>query len=36
MNEITVWNYENQKIRTITKNGVYWWILKDICDALAL
>lgn len=33
---VTVFNYGFNKIRTITKNGEPWFILKDVCDVLGI
>lgn len=30
------WFFKNHKIRTLMINGMFWWILKDICDALGI
>ncbi len=31
MNELQIFNYNDQEIRTIEKDGVVWWVLKDVC-----
>ena len=36
MNELKVFNYENNAVRTTLKNGEIWWVLKDVCDVLNL
>lgn len=36
MNNIRVENWQGYKIRFIEKDGEWWAILKDICDALGL
>ena len=36
MNELQVWNYNNEEVRTIEKGGEPWWVLKDVCDVLAI
>jgi len=36
MNDLTVWTYENAEVRTIVKDGVPWWVLKDVCKVLEL
>ena len=36
MNELKVFNYENNAVRTTLKNGEIWWVLKDVCDVLHL
>jgi anti-repressor protein len=30
------WFFKNHRIRTIMINGILWWILKDVCDALGI
>jgi anti-repressor protein len=35
-NDLQVFFYEGQKVRTIPKCGESWWVLKDICDVLGL
>ena len=32
MNELKVFEYENNAVRTTLKNGEIWWVAKDICD----
>lgn len=32
MNELKIFNYENNKVRTTVKDGEIWWVAKDICD----
>jgi len=36
MNELTIFTYENNEVRTSHQNGETWWVLKDVCDALGL
>lgn len=36
MNELKIFNYENNAVRTTLKNGEIWWVLKDVCDVLHL
>ena len=36
MNELTVFNYGENNVRTITKDGEPWFLAKDVCDALGL
>ena len=36
MNDIKVFNYQDNEVRTIEKDGETYWILKDVCDALGL
>jgi len=35
-NELKIFDYENHKVRTVTKDGETWWILKDVCDVLGI
>ncbi len=34
MNELTVFTFQGNNVRTIVKNGSPWWVLKDVCDVL--
>ena len=34
MKEITIFNYEGNKVRTVMKKGSPWWVLKDVCAVL--
>ena len=36
MNELQIFNYENNEIRTVQKDGATWWVLKDVCTVLGL
>ncbi len=36
MNELQIFHYRNNAIRTVEQNGVVWWVLKDVCDVLDL
>ena len=36
MNDLTIWNYEDSKVRTLEKDGETWWALVDICAVLEL
>lgn len=36
MNELQVFSYGTQEVRTIQRNGEPWWVLKDVCDVLEL
>ncbi len=36
MNEIQAFNYQSNEIRTVTRNGEPWFVLKDVCMALGL
>lgn len=33
-NEITIFNYEANEVRTVEKNGQPWFVLKDVCQVL--
>ena len=34
--KIQIFNYENNNVRTIEKDGMIWFIAKDVCDILEL
>ena len=34
MNELQVFNYNGNEVRTIQKYGEPWWVLKDVCEVL--
>lgn len=36
MNELTVFNYGNQPMRTVERDGETWWVLRDVCDVLGI
>lgn len=36
MNNLQIFNYKNRDVRTVSKNGEPWWVLKDVCDVLEL
>lgn len=36
MNEIKVFNYQENEVRTVVKDNEMWWVLKDVCDVLKL
>ena len=36
MNELQVFTYQNNDVRTIERDGEPWFVLKDICEVLAL
>lgn len=36
MNELKIFNYNENQIRTVEKDGEPWFVLKDVCDVLAL
>jgi anti-repressor protein len=35
-NELQVFSYEENEIRTVEVNGEPWWVLKDVCAALGI
>lgn len=36
MNELQIFNYNDQEIRTIEKDGTVWWVLADVCRVLGV
>lgn len=36
MNELQIFDYKGNEIRTVEKDGVTWWVLKDICSILEI
>ena len=36
MNELQVFSYEGNNVRTIQKDGDPWWVLKDVCVVLEI
>ena len=36
MNELKIFTYQTNEVRTILKDGEPWWVLKDVCAALGL
>ena len=36
MNELKIFNYKNNEVRTTIKDGEIWFVLKDVCDVLGL
>ncbi len=36
MNELQIFNYQDNEIRTIEKEDGVWWVLKDVCQALGM
>ena len=36
MNELQVFTYSGNEVRTVQKNGEPWFVLKDVCDILSL
>lgn len=35
-NEISVFNYDKNKVRTIIRNDELWFVLKDVCEILGI
>ena len=36
MNNLQVFNYNGNEVRTIQKDGEPWWVLKDVCGILGI
>ena len=36
MNNLQVFTYEQNEVRTVSVDGNPWWVLKDVCDVLGL
>lgn len=36
MNEIQVFNYGENPVRTVMRDGEPWWVLKDVCEVLEI
>lgn len=36
MNQLQVFNFQENIIRTVVVNGEPWWVLKDVCDVLEI
>ena len=36
MNELQIFNYNGNEVRTIQKDGEPWWVLKDVCTVLGI
>lgn len=36
MNELQIFSYNGNEVRTIQKDGEPWWVLKDVCNVLDL
>lgn len=36
MNELQVFNYEGNEVRTVQVDSETWWVLKDVCDILSI
>lgn len=34
MNELQIFTYNGNEVRTVQHNGDTWWVLKDVCDVL--
>lgn len=36
MNELQVFEFQNQEVRVVEQNGSPWWVAKDVCSVLEL
>ena len=36
MNQLQIFNYKGQEVRTVQKDNETWWVLKDVCEVLEL
>lgn len=36
MNELQIFTYNGNEVRTVQHNGETWWVLKDVCEVLEL
>ena len=36
MNAVQIFNYKNNQVRTVERNGQVWFVAKDVCDILQL
>ena len=36
MNNLQIFNYKDNEVRTIEKDGITWWVLKDVCEILSI
>lgn len=36
MNELQIFNYNGNEVRTVQIDGEPWWVLKDVCDVLEI
>jgi anti-repressor protein len=36
MEQIQALNFEDKTVRTISRDGEMWWVLKDVCDVLEI
>jgi prophage antirepressor-like protein len=34
--DLTIFNYNQNKVRTVLINGEPWFVLKDVCDILGI
>ena len=34
MDNLQIFDYKGNEVRTVEKNGVTWWVLKDVCGVL--
>jgi prophage antirepressor-like protein len=34
VNQLQIFSYEGNEVRTVQKDGETWWVLKDVCDVL--
>ena len=34
MNELQIFNYKGNEVRTVEKHGETWWVLKDVCNII--
>ena len=34
MNNLQIFNYKGNEVRTVEKDGITWWVLKDVCNIL--
>ena len=36
MKNLQIFDYKGKEIRTVEKDGVTWWVLRDVCGVLNL
>ena len=36
MNDMQIFNYNGNEVRTVEKDGEPWWVLKDVCSILSI
>ncbi|GFI60898.1 hypothetical protein IMSAG049_00047 [Clostridiales bacterium] len=36
MNELQIFTYNGNEVRTVQHNGETWWVLKDVCEVLGI